>query len=228
MTLSKAEQLTLDLPHRPAYGREDFLIADSNEEAVKWVDVWPDWPSHCCLLYGEEGSGKTHLSYVWQDKADALRLPATDLEGANFDRLFERSKAVIIEDIQELIGDDLSETSLFHLYNSAKENQGYLFLTSNAVPSQFQFILPDLRSRLCSVPAIAIYAPDDILLQSIIIKTFADRQLDVSADVLNYIVPRVERSFKAVKQLVEKADKIALAKKKGVTIPIIRQVLEEL
>ena len=39
-----AIQLPLDLGHRPALGREDFLVAPSNQGAVAWIDRWPDWP----------------------------------------------------------------------------------------------------------------------------------------------------------------------------------------
>ena len=37
-------QLPLDLPHRPALGRSDFVVADNNRDAVAWLDLWPDWP----------------------------------------------------------------------------------------------------------------------------------------------------------------------------------------
>ena len=37
-------QLPLELAPRPALGREDFLVAPSNEVAVAWIDRWPDWP----------------------------------------------------------------------------------------------------------------------------------------------------------------------------------------
>ena len=31
-------QLPLDLPHRPALGRADFLVAPPNAEAVAWLE----------------------------------------------------------------------------------------------------------------------------------------------------------------------------------------------
>lgn len=224
----KSRQFALDFPHRSAYGREDFLIAPCNEEAVKWIDLWPSWPAPACVLYGEEASGKTHLSYVWQNRAEALRIPKDDLEGAQFASVFERNRAVIIDDIDNLIGNVEAETALFHLYNLAKEEGGTLLFTARTVPSSWAFSLPDLRSRLCAAPHVAIHAPDDVLLQSILVKLFSDRQLDVSNDVIQYVLPRMERSFKFARYLVDSADKIALSQKKPITVSIIKEALNAL
>ncbi|HKO06210.1 MAG TPA: DNA replication protein, partial [Alphaproteobacteria bacterium] len=67
-------QLTLDLGHRAAYGREDFLVAPSNAEAVLWLDRWPAWPAPALTLYGPAGCGKSHLAQVWRKHSDALEL----------------------------------------------------------------------------------------------------------------------------------------------------------
>ncbi len=48
-------QLPLELELRPALGRDDFLVAPSNEVAVAWIDRWPDWPGPALALYGPPG-----------------------------------------------------------------------------------------------------------------------------------------------------------------------------
>ncbi|MED5423417.1 MAG: DNA replication protein, partial [Pseudomonadota bacterium] len=53
-------QIPLDLKHRTAYGREDFLISPCNQDAAAWIDKWPDWPAPALMLYGPAASGKTH------------------------------------------------------------------------------------------------------------------------------------------------------------------------
>jgi chromosomal replication initiation ATPase DnaA len=54
-------QLVFELPHIPALGSEDFLISQSNEQAVRLIDNWPGWPFRCAVLSGPQGAGKTHL-----------------------------------------------------------------------------------------------------------------------------------------------------------------------
>ena len=55
-------QLALEFPNRPSLGREDFLVSPCNQEAVALIDAWPDWPYFAVCVYGDEGSGKTHLA----------------------------------------------------------------------------------------------------------------------------------------------------------------------
>ncbi len=48
-------QLPLDLGHRPALGRADFLGAPCNAEALAWLDRWPNWPATALALHGPPG-----------------------------------------------------------------------------------------------------------------------------------------------------------------------------
>ena len=41
-----------------AMGAEDFLVADSNAEAVAWIDRWPDWPAPALTVWGPAGVGQ--------------------------------------------------------------------------------------------------------------------------------------------------------------------------
>jgi len=57
------------------------------------------------------------------------------------------------------------------------------------------------------------------------VKLFADRQLQVGQDVISYVVPRMERSFAAATDIVDRADKMALAEKKNIGVALMRQVM---
>ena len=73
-------QIPLDLVFRPAMAREDFFISFSNQEAVSWLDKWPDWPSPALVIYGEKSCGKTHLLHVWQKQSGADYILACDID----------------------------------------------------------------------------------------------------------------------------------------------------
>ena len=79
-------QLALEFAHRPAFGREDFLVSDSNREAVGWVDLWPNWPAPGLIIFGPESSGKTHLAEVWRARTAAERIDVSELAGDGADR----------------------------------------------------------------------------------------------------------------------------------------------
>lgn len=225
---SAAHQIPLDLSMRPALGMQDFLIGPSNADAVGWIDRWPEWPAPLLIISGPAASGKTHLAAVWSDKAEAVTIKPDMLTQKTAEELAALGRTLVIDGIDLWIGDREAETTLFHLYNIFREEQRTFMVTSRMNPTQSDFVIADLASRFRAAPVATIKAPDDMLLGSILIKLFTDRQLPVGNEIIAYILPRMERSFIAAKDIVENADKLAYSKKKGISIPLIRQVLSEM
>ncbi len=159
------EQLTFDLSQRPAFGREDFLVSQSNQEAVALVDRWPNWPSHALCLIGPSGSGKTHLAHVWMEVSHAPMVVGSDLNEEALKRLLDAS-AVIVEDADR----GVDEEALFHLYNALARKGGALFLTGATPPAKWHVQLPDLKSRLATIAIAELQSPDDTLLAGLLVK----------------------------------------------------------
>ena len=59
----------------------------------------------------------------------------------------------------------------------------------------------------------------------VLLKLFADRQLRIGPEIVSFLLPRMERSFDAVRALVAAIDGAALSGQRPVTIPLLRQVL---
>lgn len=215
-------QLALDLPHRPALGRDDLLVAPCNMAAVEWIDRWPDWPGPALALCGPSGSGKSHLAAVWQRRSEAFRVDP----GAISAVVAEGDLPAVHLVIEDILSPD-DEEALLHLYNLVAERGGTLLLTSTTPPARWPLDLPDLASRLKAVPVAEIGMPDDALLGALLIKMFADRQLRVAPDVIAFLLPRMERSFAEARGLVERLDGAALAQQRTITIPLARNVLSE-
>ena len=128
---------------------------------------------------------------------------------------------MIIDDAE--IGID--EEALLHLYNGLASEGGHLLMTAAKPPGLWGISLKDLESRLKSMPCVEIGLPDDRLLEAVFAKYFADRQLLVGADVVSYLLPRIERSLSMAQKIVEKIDQHSLAAGRKVTLPLVRQVL---
>lgn len=219
----KATQLALDLRHRAAMGREDFLVSPSNEEAVAWIDRWPDWPGHALVLVGPPGCGKTHLGQVWQARAGAQPYRA-DLLSATTGPDAPVFAPVFVDDADAPGRDE----ELFHLFNAAGAAGSFVLFASHTAPARWENRLPDLKSRLAAAPNIQIQSPDTPLIAAVMLKMFADEQMDVGADVLDYLVNRMERSFEAARTLAERLNNASLATRRGITIPLAREVFDAL
>ncbi len=221
-----AEQLTFDLPVRPALGREAFLVAPSNALAVARIDGWRDWPGRALMLCGPEGSGKTHLAHAWAADAGATVHDAATLDRADLPAIVAHGFAVV-EDCQHVAGHRAAEIALFHLYNMARTEGAWLLFTAREAPTRWPMTLADLQSRLQALDLVRIQPPDDDLLAGLLVKLFADRQINVSADLIPYLVSRMERSAAAARQLVAHLDRAALALNRPLGKRLARQVLDE-
>jgi chromosomal replication initiation ATPase DnaA len=215
----KATQLALDLRHRAAMARDDFLVSPSNADAVGWIDRWPDWPGHVLVIVGPPACGKTHLGHVWRQQAGAVLY-----DPANFVRSENAGMPVFVDDLDDAARDE----ELFHLFNAAGAAGGYLLFASRTAPARWENRLADLKSRLGAAPTIQIHPPDEPLIAAVMLKMFADEQIDVGAEVLDYLVKRMERSFDAARTLVAALNNASLASKRGITIPLARAVLDDL
>ena len=221
--MTKDSQLILDFEHRVALSGEDFLVANCNRDAINWIDAWPNWSAPALVVFGPTRSGKSHLAAVFQSYSDAQRVTVNEFGSATSNVNHD----LIIEDVDSILSSD-HEVSLFHLYNAAKEASHRILMTSNSPPARWGITLPDLRSRMNAAISVKIGLPDDTLITALLVKIFADRQVQVSSDVIIYAASRMERSFLAVQQIVENADRMALASKKKITVTLMKQVLENL
>ena len=215
-------QIPLDFGHRPAFSEADFLVAGSNAEAHGWILRWPAWPALALGLWGPAGCGKSHLAHVFAARSGGVVVAARDFGTDDVPGLAEHP-SVVVEDADQ----GVDEAAMFHLYNLLRETGRTLLVTGREAPARWGLRLPDLRSRLSSIPAVGILAPDDGLLQSLLLKLFADRQLRVGPDVLAYVLLRMERSFDAARALVAAIDAAALARQRPVTVPLVREVMAD-
>lgn len=220
-TASGARQLTLDLAHRPALGVEDFFLSNSNQMAVALIDSWPDWRQYAQLLVGPAASGKSHLVNVWRLRSGAEMIPANALASSHLQQLAAR-QPLAVEDIDRA---GVDEEALFHLLNRIREGGGQLLLTARTSPAAMAIGLRDLRSRLVALPQVGIDAPDDDLLRAVMIKQFADRQIEVDPPLVDYLMKRIERSLETVVSLVERLDRATLGTGRRITRQLARDVI---
>ncbi len=223
MSLRRREtvQLPLDLGHHTSLGRESFFAGPCNEDALRWIDRWPDWPAIGLALYGSPGCGKTHLAEIWREKSRAVSVAAASIEGREAADIAADAPAIVVEDITATV----PQQTLFHLYNLLGERGGHILFTATDPPARMAFALPDLISRLRAMPAIEIADPDDLVLGGVMRKIFEDRQLPVSEDIIAYLLARMERSYAAARILAAEIDRLALAERRQVTIPLARLAL---
>lgn len=193
-------QIALPLAWPVADAEEDFLISDANKAAFDHLKRWSVWPVMATLLTGPRKSGRSLLGRIFVRKTGG--------------RLFDNAESH-------------DEEALFHAWNQAQETRKPLLLIAEAPPPFWQVALPDLRSRLAATPQIVIDPPDDALIGDLIVKLLGDRGIAIPPELPAFLVPRIERSYVAVQQVVEALDRAALSHHRRMTVAMAKRALVE-
>lgn len=212
-------QLPLPFVHRPLHGAADFLPAPSNAAALAWLSRTEDWPQLRLALWGEAGSGKTHLLALWaaRMRADVLAGPVLPRDpGAP-------SRPLAIDD-----ADTAAERPLLHLLNTAAEARLPVLLAGRAPPARWPVQLPDLASRLRAVAAVELRPAEDSLLRALLARLLAERQTAVPEAVQDWLLARLPRTPAAMREVSARLDRAALAVGRPVTRAVAAAVLEGL
>jgi len=224
-----AQQYHLPLPRREALGLEDFLPAPGNEDAVAWlIKREPSqWASHVLVLWGPEGSGKTHLLTIWASRQKAVLINVGDPLITAIVSGRSPAPAFALDDADRAAGNAAHEEWLQHFYNATKAAQIPVLVTARTPPVQWGLGLRDIETRLKSCPSVGLKEPDDDLMRGLLLKLFADRQLLVETGVVEYLAQRVDRTGAALRQLVEMLDDAALETGRKISIPFVQKLVSQ-
>jgi chromosomal replication initiation ATPase DnaA len=221
-----ASQIPLPLEHSPTLTRDGFIVADTNRDALAFIEAWPAWTVSCTAVYGPPASGKTHLAHIWMARCGAQRVLAGALSGSAF-VLLDRTRPVVIEDVDSSLPNPARDAAIFDLMESASLASPVL-LTGREAPGSWRTELPDLASRFHAMVSFSLWAPDDVLLRKLAQRLFDERQLAVPETTIEQMLRALERSPAAIREFVARADAKALAENRAITATLVRELLAEL
>lgn len=217
------KQMALDLPVRADFSADSFISGEANEEARTALGQWQHWPKNAFALIGDEGAGKSHIGHIWADQTGALIVRPSELAPAL--ETLRHGSCLLIEDADS----ESAGKAMFHAFNRAAGGGiAGLLLTARTNPASWPCSVPDLKSRLRALPHVALKEPDDDMLTRLIRKQLHDRRAPIQPGVIEYLLPRMERSVSATRRLVDLLDKHALVKRTAITRSVAREVLDSL
>ncbi len=226
-------QLPLALPVGPDQRFDLFVghdwAVDTLQSAVRRSSL-----AQAFFVEGAEGSGKTHLLLAACRAAEAegqraryLPLPAfagalsMALEG------MEANDVLALDGLEAVAASRSDTEALFHLHNRAMDAGRVLIYASTLPPSAEDWALPDLRSRLGQSVRLTLEGLDDAGRREALRRRAARRGLELDDAVLDWLFRRVDRDLRSMTSLLDTLDRAAMAAQRRLTVPFVRQVLEQ-
>ena len=234
---SGREQLPLNLRLRDASSFENYFAA-RNREAVDRLQRTmqnlggaPRMPASWLYLWGEPGTGKTHLleaaCRAAQEQGYApLYVPLAEKAGLTPALLedIEQVPLVCVDDIDAIAGDAAWEAALFALYEHLRAQGGMLVLAARSSPVAAGLKLADLATRLAAGLVYQLQPLIDAEKIAALRLRAQRRGLEMTEEVANYLLTRFPRDMHSLFALLDKLDTATLVAQRRLTIPFLRSM----
>ncbi len=225
------KQMALDIGLHSVPSLESFF-AGPNSAALHHLKLWTaaQMPSPVpTYLWGESGSGKSHLlkaalaalkshglSVGWLDAQTSLHVP------------FDESWTAVLMDDVHLFNLEQQAMAFNWFVNALTPKTGLprWVLAAGALPPADLKLRDDLRSRLGWGHVYALQVLNDSERRAVLRQEADSRGLFLSDDVMTYMLTRFSRDLSSLMSLLDHLDQFALQTQRAITIPLIKSMLE--
>ena len=221
------KQIALDIGLACAPSFATFF-AGPNEAALKHLELWvgnslrSPVPTY---LWGEASSGKTHLLKA---VSEALReqgasvgwLDAALLEPPEFK---ESWAAVILDDCHLYTA--VQQQAAFNWFVNAQTHQRWVLGAGELPPADLK-LREDLRTRLGWGHVFHLHVLSEPERRAVLRQAADARGVFLGDEVMDFMLTRFSRDLGHLMDLLDLLDGYALQTKRGITIPLIKSMME--
>lgn len=173
----------------------------------------------CFYLWGEAGSGKSHLLQAVAGQARALGQPAAYARST----VPDTASVIAVDDVEAL--DDAAQVALFNLYNRLRESGGMLLVSGTAAPAHLH-LRDDLRTRLGWGLVYQVHGLSDEEKAQALERHAQARGFVVPHEVTQYLLRHGRRDLPSLMALLDALDAHCLRLKRGASVPLLKEVMQ--
>ena len=225
------KQLALDIGLAPLPTLDNFVGA-GNEAALAHLRLWVPNPLRSpvpTFLWGESGSGKTHLLRAVRE---ALReqgsrvgwMDAATLDPPEYD---EHWDAVLLDDthLYTATQQAMAFNWFVNAVSPASGSQRWVLAAGNLPPADLP-LRDDLRSRLGWGHVFQLQLLNEAERRAVLRQEADARGVFLGDDVMDYMLNRFSRDLGSLMLLLDQLDAFALRTQRAITIPLLKTMLE--
>lgn len=231
----------------PKYTFDTFVVGSHNRfvhSAAKSVAEKPGQSYNPLFLYGGVGLGKTHVMhaigheilrrtpnanvrYLSCEKfTNELINAIRDDQMLSFRKRYRQLDVLLLDDIQFIQGKDATQEEFFHTFNTLRDNNCQIVLTSDRSPKEIPKLEERLRSRFEWGLTADIQAPDHETRVAILRKKCAVDGIMAQDDVLDYIAGLFKNNIRELEGALIRSNAYASMTGTDLTPAVLRSILQ--
>jgi len=230
-------QLFLDFSVNRQANQQKFILSESNREAFLYVASWPNWPCYANLVYGPKGSGKSFIAEFWGRNLNAISIDLYKTPKKDLNYLLKKNKYFIFDDFdfyftrKNLLRNldkheyDSFDNAFQDILDYIKNEQKYVFLTSNVPPNKINIKTPDLQNRINTISSFPIYSPDLSALRNMYEQKFWQYRMEGKQQIINYLADHSSSSYKNALANFEKIKNYIFSNNANLSLPDVKAIM---
>jgi DnaA family protein len=215
--MTAPRQLTLDLIRPLTPSLDNFVVGRNAEALATLRAVALRQGDGFVYLWGESGSGRSHLLTALAGTRDASLSAASEA----IPDFADPQGLYLVDDVDAR--DAPSQQRVFVLMNEVRAHPGAaLVTTGRAAPAQLA-LRDDVRTRLAWGLVYQVHALSDEEKARALEEHARSRGLALSPDVIAYLLNHMPRDMRTLVAILDALDGYALAAKRAITVPLVRE-----
>ena len=236
-----------DLVLNPGYSFDTFIVGKSNElahAAAVAVAESPGAVYNPLVIHSDVGLGKTHLLHAIGSRIRAKGLSliySTTEEFTNayirairegkteeFRTRYRSTDALLLDDIQFLIGKEQTQEGFFHTFNALHMTNRQILITSDRPVTDLTLLEPRVRSRLTGGLVVDIQSPD-LETRLAILRAKADLLgHDIPSEVIQFLGERIHRNIRELEGTLNRVVVYAQITRSPITLELVKQAAADI
>jgi len=226
------KQIALDIGLDSGPSLRNFL-AGPNLAALEHLVLWSGYDKRSPVptyLWGESGSGKSHLlrAVFTQLKEQGSPVGWLDASIAEPQAFQENWRVVLLDDVHLYTA--VQQQAAFNWFvnaTSPQDGQQRWVLASSKVPPSDLQLREDLRTRLGWGHIFHLQVLSDSERRAVLRQNADERGIFLSDEVMDFMLNRFSRDLGSLVQLLDQLDGYALQTQRAITIPLLKSMLED-
>ncbi len=237
----------------PKYTFDNFVIGNNNKfaQAAAYAVSDPETPATAynpLFIYGGVGLGKTHLMHaignrIIQNNPNAKILYVTSeqfinelvnsIKDANYKNELFRNKyrnidVLLIDDIQFLAGKKAGQEEFFHTFNTLRQNEKKIIISSDKPPRDMPYLEERLKSRFEWGILADISMPDYETRLAILRKKVQTDNILIDDYILSVIATKIDSNIRELEGALNKIVAYASLTHSAITIEIAEKAINDI